>query len=104
MNGGDDCSGVDRGGRPAVTPVPVGWQRRVEEGRVCYIRYSPVPDHVFRSPLLSTATIVLIWPVPLFFLLVLVGRAWLHWSRLVRICWQTALASVDWSVPSTCTR
>ncbi|KAM6468791.1 methyl-CpG-binding domain protein 6 [Liasis olivaceus] len=37
MNGGDDCSGVDRGGRPAVTPVPVGWQRRVEEGRVCYI-------------------------------------------------------------------
>ncbi|XP_063149985.1 methyl-CpG-binding domain protein 6 isoform X2 [Candoia aspera] len=37
MNGGDECSGVDRGGRPAVTPVPVGWQRRVEEGRVCYI-------------------------------------------------------------------
>ncbi|XP_062975280.1 methyl-CpG-binding domain protein 6 [Elgaria multicarinata webbii] len=37
MNGGDDCSGVDRGGRPAVTPVPVGWQRRVEEGRVRYI-------------------------------------------------------------------
>ncbi|KAL7989883.1 hypothetical protein Chor_012549 [Crotalus horridus] len=37
MNGGDDCSGVDRGGRPAVTPVPVGWQRRVEEGKVCYI-------------------------------------------------------------------
>ncbi|XP_015678101.2 methyl-CpG-binding domain protein 6 [Protobothrops mucrosquamatus] len=37
MNGGDDCSGVDRGGRSAVTPVPVGWQRRVEEGRVCYI-------------------------------------------------------------------
>ncbi|XP_013926570.1 PREDICTED: methyl-CpG-binding domain protein 6 [Thamnophis sirtalis] len=37
MNGGDDCSGVDQGGRPAVTPVPVGWQRRVEEGRVCYI-------------------------------------------------------------------
>nr|XP_008113274.1 PREDICTED: methyl-CpG-binding domain protein 6 [Anolis carolinensis]XP_008113275.1 PREDICTED: methyl-CpG-binding domain protein 6 [Anolis carolinensis] len=37
MNGGDDCSGVDRGGHPAVTPVPVGWQRRVEEGRVRYI-------------------------------------------------------------------
>ncbi|XP_042303547.1 methyl-CpG-binding domain protein 6 [Sceloporus undulatus] len=37
MNGGDDCSGVDRGGRPAVTPVPVGWQRRVEEGEVRYI-------------------------------------------------------------------
>ncbi|XP_061470640.1 methyl-CpG-binding domain protein 6 [Rhineura floridana] len=37
MNGGDDCSGVDQGGRPAVTPVPVGWQRRVEEGRVRYI-------------------------------------------------------------------
>lgn len=37
MNGGDDCSGVDRGGRPAVAPVPVGWQRRVEEGRVRYI-------------------------------------------------------------------
>lgn len=38
MNGGDDSSGVDRGGRPAVVPVPVGWQRKVEEGRVCYIR------------------------------------------------------------------
>ncbi|KAH0629010.1 hypothetical protein JD844_010740 [Phrynosoma platyrhinos] len=37
MNGGDDCSGVDRGGCPAVTPVPVGWQRRVEEGGVRYI-------------------------------------------------------------------
>uniref|UniRef100_A0A6J0SCS3 Methyl-CpG-binding domain protein 6 n=1 Tax=Pogona vitticeps TaxID=103695 RepID=A0A6J0SCS3_9SAUR len=37
MNGGDDCSDVDRGGRPAVTPVPVGWQRRVEEGEVRYI-------------------------------------------------------------------
>ncbi|XP_060109296.1 methyl-CpG-binding domain protein 6 [Heteronotia binoei] len=37
MNGGDDCCGVDRGGRPAVAPVPVGWQRRVEEGGVRYI-------------------------------------------------------------------
>ncbi|XP_032993473.1 methyl-CpG-binding domain protein 6 [Lacerta agilis] len=37
MNGGDDCSVVDRGGRLAVTPVPVGWQRMVEEGAVRYI-------------------------------------------------------------------
>uniref|UniRef100_A0A8D0L602 Methyl-CpG binding domain protein 6 n=1 Tax=Sphenodon punctatus TaxID=8508 RepID=A0A8D0L602_SPHPU len=37
MNGGDAPGSVDRGGCPPPVPVPVGWQRKVEEGVVRYI-------------------------------------------------------------------
>ncbi|XP_059688627.1 methyl-CpG-binding domain protein 6 [Gavia stellata] len=37
MSSGDDCTGTDRPTCPSAGPVPVGWERKVEEGSVCYI-------------------------------------------------------------------
>ena len=38
MNGGKECDGGDKdGGLPAVQ-VPVGWQRRVDQNGVLYVR------------------------------------------------------------------
>lgn len=38
MSSGDDCAGTDRPACLSAGPVPVGWERKVEEGSVCYIR------------------------------------------------------------------
>ncbi|KAM6231252.1 methyl-CpG-binding domain protein 6 [Spheniscus humboldti] len=37
MSSSDDCTGTDRPACPLAGPVPVGWERKVEEGSVCYI-------------------------------------------------------------------
>lgn len=39
MTGGSECAAGDKDGVPTRTAqVPVGWQRKVEEGAVAYIR------------------------------------------------------------------
>ncbi|KAM6188962.1 methyl-CpG-binding domain protein 6 [Sarcoramphus papa] len=37
MSSGDDCTRTDRPACPSAMPVPAGWERKVEEGSVCYI-------------------------------------------------------------------
>ncbi|XP_074421229.1 methyl-CpG-binding domain protein 6 isoform X1 [Larus michahellis] len=37
MSSGDGGTRTDRPASPSAGPVPVGWQRKVEEGSVCYI-------------------------------------------------------------------
>ncbi|XP_009708543.1 PREDICTED: methyl-CpG-binding domain protein 6, partial [Cariama cristata] len=37
MSSGDDCTGTARPACPSAGHVPVGWERKVEEGSVCYI-------------------------------------------------------------------
>ncbi|XP_068777318.1 methyl-CpG-binding domain protein 6 [Struthio camelus] len=37
MNSSDERAGADRPACPPAGPVPVGWERKVEEGSVCYI-------------------------------------------------------------------
>ncbi|KAM9264995.1 methyl-CpG-binding domain protein 6 [Morus bassanus] len=37
MSSSDDCTGTDQPARPSAGPVPVGWERKVEDGSVCYI-------------------------------------------------------------------
>ncbi|XP_040984799.1 methyl-CpG-binding domain protein 6 isoform X2 [Aquila chrysaetos chrysaetos] len=37
MSSSDDCTRTDRPTCPLAGPVPVGWERKVEEGSVCYI-------------------------------------------------------------------
>lgn len=39
MNGGKECDGGDKDGGPPAVQVPVGWQRRVDQNGVLYIRW-----------------------------------------------------------------
>ncbi|XP_074931706.1 uncharacterized protein LOC142048571 [Phalacrocorax aristotelis] len=49
MSSGDDCTRREQPTCPLAGPVPVGWERKVEEGSVCYIRvplvYLPCPRY-----------------------------------------------------------
>ncbi|XP_064330657.1 methyl-CpG-binding domain protein 6 isoform X9 [Phalacrocorax carbo] len=49
MSSSDDCTRREQPTCPLAGPVPVGWERKVEEGSVCYIRvplvYLPCPRY-----------------------------------------------------------
>lgn len=53
MSSSDDCTRTDRPMCPLAGRVPMGWERKVEEGSLCYIRQPLIPPHLPPRPPLT---------------------------------------------------